>query len=400
MPDSERVLVLAPVGRDAGLLARVLGEVGIVVETCSDVAAVTKKIGEGAGAVLMTEHALSDAGVSQLLEVVAGQPAWSDIPFVLLAGAEPAVLPDSRAIAVASLRGAASLTVVERPIRAAFLVTVMQAALRARQRQYELRAVLERERNARDAAERARELAEAASRAKDDFLATVSHELRTPLGAIVLWTRLLEGQRLTADEARRAIEAIGQSAQAQSELVEELLDVARTSAGKLRVELTELDLATVIEASLAIVRPAATARGLSVDVDVAPGIVFRGDPDRMQQVLVNIVGNAVKFTPAGGRISIRARSSGATVTIEVADSGGGIDDALLPSIFDRFTQGETPAARETGGLGLGLAISRQIIELHGGTVRAASAGRGRGSVFTIELPRPPEREMQPKAGAP
>ncbi|WP_437874345.1 ATP-binding response regulator [Sorangium sp. So ce513] len=384
----ERVLVLAPVGRDAPLLCQVLGQGGIEAAPCGRVDELVRGLLDGAGAAVLTEEALSPTAVSALIEALAAQPPWSDLPLLLLAGAEP--LAPRSAQAVALLGAAGNLTVLERPVRKLTLVTAVQAALRARRRQLEVRDLVERERAARQAAETARHEAEDASRVKDEFLANVSHELRTPLNAILLRICALNNGAADAQEVTSGLLAIERSARAQSRLVEDLLDLARMASGKLRLSVQDVELAHVAEAAVEVVRPAAEARRIRLEAALDAGLGrARVDPERIQQVLWNLLSNAVKFTPAGGRVRLSVRRDGGEVRIEVADSGCGIRPELLPHVFERFRQDDTAAQRRKGGLGLGLAICREIVELHGGTLAADSPGEGLGAVFTVTLPLAP-----------
>jgi signal transduction histidine kinase/ActR/RegA family two-component response regulator len=374
----ERVLVLAPVGRDAPLLCSVLGRAGLTAVACADMPDLLSHLHAGAGAVLLTQEALALAALSSLLAALSAQPAWAELPIVILCDGEPRVAAEAQA--VAALRGAGNLTVLERPARSLTLVTAIQSALRARLRQYEIRDLVQRERAAR-------EEAEAASKIKDEFLATVSHELRTPLGAILLWTRLLASGRLGEGKVTHALQAIERSAEAQSQLIEDLLDVSRMTSGKLRISLGDLELQPIIRAALDVIQPAAEAKRILLNVALDPraGLV-RADAGRIQQVVVNLLSNAVKFTPPGGLVTIRLWGGEGHLSIEVADTGKGIDRRFLPHVFERFRQADATMHRLQGGLGLGLSISRHLVELHGGTIRADSRGEGLGSVFTLELP--------------
>jgi signal transduction histidine kinase len=237
-----------------------------------------------------------------------------------------------------------------------------------------------------------RRRAEEASRAKDDFLAVVSHELRTPLNAVLGWARLLRGGKLSEARAAQALEVIERNATVQAQLIEDLLDISRITAGKVRLQLRQLDLQDVVKAAMDVVRPAADAKGITlcstIDGAVAPLV---GDQDRLQQVVWNFLTNAVKFTPKGGRVWLSVRPLDSHVQIEVSDNGAGIPAAFLPHVFERFRQAEAGAARSYGGLGLGLAIVKSLVELHGGTVEAKSEGEGRGSTFIARLPIAPAR---------
>ena len=255
-----------------------------------------------------------------------------------------------------------------------------------------------------DAERRARAEAEAAARTMDDFLATVSHELRTPLTPILSWTHMLRGGKLGADQAARALAVIERNVKLQARLIDDLLDVSRIMSGKVHMEMRPVELPAVVEAEVEVVRPAAETKGVAlavrVDADIAP---IGGDADRLRQVVSNLLSNAVKFTPQGGRVDVTVRRLPTGVELTVRDTGKGISSEFLPHIFERFRQADSSATRAYGGLGLGLAIARHLIELHGGTVRAGSDGEGRGATFTavfplpaVTLPAPPMRVDRPR----
>ncbi|HYH07208.1 MAG TPA: ATP-binding protein [Thermoanaerobaculia bacterium] len=226
-----------------------------------------------------------------------------------------------------------------------------------------------------------------ASNAKDDFLATVSHELRTPMTATLGWVRMLQRGGLDPETQRVALEAIDRSTRAQAHLIDDILDVARIIKGKFQIEPVPVDLPHVIHSAIAALEPAMTAKQMRVSIDTAgwEGMV-RGEPERLQQVVWNVMANAIKFGHAEGQIDVRLRRDAATARLTIRDDGAGIDPKFLPRVFDRFQQAEHGTKRTYGGLGLGLAIVRHLVELHGGNVRADSDGHGKGATFTIELP--------------
>ena len=233
----------------------------------------------------------------------------------------------------------------------------------------------------------ARSEAEVSNRAKDEFIAMISHELRTPLGAILIWAQLLKAEELDAGAVARAVGMIERSTKTLAQLIDDLLDASRIIAGKLTFETRPLDLRPVIEAALDAAAPAAQARGVSLDRALGPPLPpVSGDPGRLQQVAANLLANAVKFTPEGGRIEVRLEREGSLVRMRVSDTGSGINPEFLPFIFERFRQADTTSTRKQKGLGLGLAIARHIVELHGGSIEAASPGEGKGSTFTVTLP--------------
>ena len=227
--------------------------------------------------------------------------------------------------------------------------------------------------------------AEEASRAKDEFLATVSHELRTPLASILGWARLLRRGGLTVEKQARALETLERNAKAQTLLVEDLLDVSRIVSGKTRLSVEPTDLGRIVEAAVDSLRPSADGRG--VQLQATPmSCTLTGDPERLHQILWNLLSNALKFTPRGGRVSVSLTRGDGTVTLTVSDTGQGIRPDFLPHVFERFRQADATVTRAHGGLGLGLAIVRHLVELHGGTVSASSAGEGHGATFTVQLP--------------
>ena len=255
----------------------------------------------------------------------------------------------------------------------------------------------------------AREEAEAANRAKDEFLATLSHELRTPLSAMVGWTRMLRTRNLPPEKVQKALETIERNAKAQADLIEDILDVSRIITGKLRLEIQPMDPVAIARAAMDSVRPAADAKGILLEAMIAPPATppssstpapaFRADPSRLQQVIWNLLSNAIKFTPPGGHVTltlqwVRPPDVGAAagtadpagVRVVVRDDGRGIDPRFTPFIFDRFRQVDSTSQRVHGGLGLGLAIVRHLVEQHGGTIEVQSAGEGQGATFTLVLP--------------
>jgi signal transduction histidine kinase/ActR/RegA family two-component response regulator len=226
------------------------------------------------------------------------------------------------------------------------------------------------------------------SRLKDEFLATLSHEIRTPLNAVLGWARLLRTTTPPAGDDRntRALEAIERNSRIQAQLVEDLLDISRIVTGKLRLRFEPVNLARVVEGALDTVRPAADNRRIELVTSLAPDVTVFGDSDRLQQVVWNLLTNAVRFTPEGGRVSVRVEQAAATAVLTVADTGVGIAPAFLPHVFDRFRQGDASGANAHRGLGLGLAIVRHLAEAHGGRAEAFSAGRDAGATFTVTLP--------------
>jgi signal transduction histidine kinase/ActR/RegA family two-component response regulator len=236
-------------------------------------------------------------------------------------------------------------------------------------------------------AERARAEAEAANRIKDEFLATLSHELRTPLTSLLGWSSVLREAKRDEKVLTQGLEAIDRNAKVQAQLIDDLLDVSRIVSGKLNLDVRPLDISSVTRAAINVVRPAADAKGITLDYWAEPGLgAISADSGRLQQIIWNLLSNAVKFTPHGGKISVRLKQDGSDARLTIQDTGQGIDSEFLPRVFDRFRQADSSTTRSFGGLGLGLAIVRHLVELHGGTVSAHSDGVNKGATFSATFP--------------
>ena len=381
MPENEAdaltVAIFAPVGRDGSLTCTLLTEAGI---SCGSFESITEMCANGLdyfGAVLLTEEALDEPDINAFMEALASQPGWSDVAVLLFAGGE---LTRSARYRQGILTGITNVTVVERPVHTTALISLVRAAQRARVRQYEMRDVLVSLYDAREQAERA-------SRLKDEFLATLSHELRTPLNAILGWIAMLRQGTVEPERVPRVLEIVQRNAMAQAQLVSDVLDVSRMVAGKIRLDIKPMSIAASIKDAIDTVKPAAEARAVTVEfVDRLDPLVIHGDAERIQQVIWNLLSNAVKFTPPGGQVTVAAAGKGRFVEITVSDTGIGLTPEFLPYVFDRFRQADQSFTRAHGGLGLGLSIVKQVVEMHGGQVSAASDGPGHGTVFTVRLP--------------
>ena len=272
------------------------------------------------------------------------------------------------------------------PIRAT--VSVIDVT-RRKQDEERLKESLAREREASAREREARGEAERANRSKDEFISLISHELRSPLNAILGWTRILRQGRRDEQLHDRGVEVIERSAHMQSQLIEDLMDTARAISGKLKLEVRPMDVAEAIEKAEEVVRPASEAKGVSLDLRLDRNVgQITGDPDRLQQVIWNLLSNAVKFTNEGGHVEVRLERIDPYVQITVRDTGRGITPEFLPYVFDRYQQAGTSGGQRAGGLGLGLSLTRQLVEMHGGIVAAESEGEGKGATFTIRLPVP------------
>jgi CheY-like chemotaxis protein/nitrogen-specific signal transduction histidine kinase len=246
----------------------------------------------------------------------------------------------------------------------------------------------------------AKRVAEEATRAKDEFLASVSHELRTPLTAVLGWARMLQTGKLDESMAARALAAIERNAESQNQLIGDLLDFSRIISGKIRLDVERVEPASVIRAAVDVVTPTADAKGIRLQSVLDPRAgPISGDPERLQQVMWNLLSNSIKFTPRGGRVQVRLTRVDSSVEITVSDTGQGIAPEFLPYVFERFRQADNTTTRRHGGLGLGMAITRHIVELHGGTIRAESPGEGLGATFVVRLPVMILHTPEPEANA-
>jgi PAS domain S-box-containing protein len=328
--------------------------------------------GPNSRAVRTNQVVITDDYMSETL----GHPA-------VLVGPDNGLRPQSSLSAPMSVMGRIIGTIeVQAYEKAAYRdedVTAMRMAANLTAVAIENVALLERESTARANAEES-------NRLKDEFLATVSHELRTPLTAILGWSRMLEGGSLDSDMARRAIDTIKRNAKSQAQIIDDILDVSRIITGNLYLELNPLELESVLEAAVNVVRPTAEAKGIQLELNFEEPVAVSGDSNRLQQVFWNLLSNAVKFTPSGGKVRVNLRKIDSEADVTVSDTGQGITADFLPFVFDRFRQADSTSTRQHGGLGLGLAIARHLIEIHGGAIEAKSLGEGEGATFTVRLP--------------
>lgn len=375
----QRVLLLAPTGRDADLAARFLRDAELVVEVCADLEELARKLSDGAGLIFLTGEAVTEDSIKCLKRTFAAQPTWSDIPIMILTSGGSQSPTNTETLATLAEIG--NVTLIERPVRVLTLLSALKAALRARNRQYQVRDLLTSEHEARETAEQA-------NRLKDEFLATVSHELRNPLNVILGYSELLlrTPAVINSPQLHEMSEALKRNALSQAQLIGDLLDLSRLQMGKIALNRQTVGLAAMIENAVESVQAQAAEKELTIAVDTAQDLTVEGDPLRLQQVVWNLLNNAVKFTPAGGRIGIALNRNGSEGILVVEDSGQGIEADFLPYVFDMFRQADASSVRRQMGLGIGLALVRQLVELHGGSAAAESEGQGRGAKFTIRLP--------------
>ena len=373
----ERVLIVAPSGRDASVVAEVLEGAGVDAHPCVFAAMLQELKGQSIGALIVAEEALPQASARQLAEALHGQPSWSDLPLIVLlshrrpGGADP-TLP-------AGLGAAGLALLLERPLRKTSLISTVRMVLRARRRQYQVRDHLNEQ--VRIGLELAR-----AARSKDEFLAMLAHELRNPLGPIRNAGALL--QRFNDPGIRQLSEMIGRQTAHMTRLLDGLLDISRITRGKIKLESQLLDARTIAQDALEIARPLMEARAHDLRLVLPSNPVrLNGDATRLTQVLGNLLINSAKYTPAGGKITLTLEATAEHVVYRVRDNGNGIDAELMPRIFDLFSQAERALDRGDGGLGVGLAVVKGIVELHKGSVAASSQGLGMGAEFVVRLPR-------------
>ena len=360
-----RLLVLAPVGKDASLVEEMLRKESVACFACHDLDALSQELERGAAALLIAEEALPHD--SRLAELIQHQPPWSDLPVLILT--RPGA--DSPAVARA-LRTLGNVTLLERPVRVTALASAVHSALRARERQYQTRAhLLERE---------------DADRRKDEFLATLAHELRNPLAPIRNSVSLL---RLSgaAGPAGQMWEMMDRQVNHMVRLVDDLMEVSRITRGKIELRKGVVDLAEVIAAAVETSRPLVDAAGHELTLTLPPvALLIEADAVRLAQVFANLLNNAVRYTDPGGRIGIAANRDDGSAVVIVSDTGIGIAAEALPRVFDMFVQANARDSRAQSGLGIGLTLVRSLVEMHGGSVAARSAGVGRGSEFVVRLP--------------
>jgi signal transduction histidine kinase len=372
------VLLHAPNGRAGPLTGQLLERASIAYVLCSTLRDLVQALAIGAGAILINEEALDEPGLDDLTHAIDSQPPWSDIPVLLFAGSAHQHV---RLRTLQRVRRLGNVTLIDRPMRLAAVLSAIESALRSRARQYELCEVL-------IALREAREQADAINRVRDEFLATLSHELRTPLNAMLGWASMLRSGQVHGALVARAHEIIERNARAQQALVADMLDVSRIITGKLALSPGPARVGPLLMSAIETLGAAADAKRVCVRTHIEPAdAMVLGDVSRLRQVFWNLLSNAVKFTPPEGCIDVELRLRGDQVIVTVRDTGIGIDHDFLPTVFDRFRQADATPTRRYGGLGLGLAIVRHIVDLHGGRVEAHSPGPGLGSTFIVTLPR-------------
>ncbi|OWW19927.1 hybrid sensor histidine kinase/response regulator [Noviherbaspirillum denitrificans] len=358
----QRILIHAPLGKDAALAENALSHAGFPCFICRTPSELLDELDKGAAAVLAVEEALPATVSGPLTECISRQPHWSDLPILVLT--KPG--SDSPWIKGAYERFG-NLTLLERPLRVTTLISAVRAALRARLKQYEMRLADQR---------------------KDEFLAMLAHELRNPLAPIGAAAQLLELVADDADRVRKTGEIIARQVEHMTGLIDDLLDIARVTRKLIKLVKDRVDMRQVLSEAVEQVNPLIRKRQHELVLHLSPDpACVLGDYKRLVQVVVNLLNNAAKYTPENGHISVHLRVPGDEVVLEVSDNGIGMEPALVVRVFELFAQGERSSDRSLGGLGLGLPLVRNLVELHGGSVWAKSDGLARGSTFTVRMPR-------------
>lgn len=363
----QRILLRVATSKDATLAGGVLARAQIEAHPCAGMTELIAEFRDGAGALMVAEETLNEPALAQLSQALQGQPPWSDVPLIVLArqGA------DSTAIALVMDRFP-NVTVIERPVRVASMISAIRSTLRARQRQYEVRSLLQGLREADDR--------------KTEFLATLAHELRNPLAPLRTGLALLS-QTPSTPETARYHDMMRRQVDHMTRLVDDLMEVSRITRGKINLQLLPLSIDETIAGAIELSRPQIESGGHALKVDLPDQpLLVRGDRVRLTQIFSNLLNNAAKYTPRGGRIGVWVGREGEGALIRVSDTGNGLAPEMLDSIFEMFVQVSGTAKTAQGGLGIGLTLVRSMVELHGGSVAASSDGLQRGATFTVRLP--------------
>jgi signal transduction histidine kinase/CheY-like chemotaxis protein len=377
-----RVLLLAPTARDGEASRALLASAGVQCVLVHSIEELCMQAEIGAAAVIVPEEAVAGEIPACFTRMIQQQPVWSDLPIIVLsrAGAEsPAV-----ELALSTL---GNVSLVERPVRVSTLISLVRSALRARERQYQVREHLAQRKLAERELHEARETAEAANRAKDQFLAVLSHELRTPLSPVVMSIAAMENDPALPEEMRPDVAMIRRNIELESRLIDDLLDLSRVSTGKLRLRTESVAIHEVLKYVFEVCATDILSKKLNLVTHLDARLdCVTGDSARLQQVFWNLLKNAIKFSPIGETITVKTRNSqSGLVEVQISDNGVGIPADVLPKLFNAFEQGNPSITHQFGGLGLGLAISKAVIDLHSGSINAQSRGEGCGSTFTVQL---------------
>lgn len=364
---AQRILIVAPVGRDADLISTQLEKGGLTCVVCKDIDEVCAELQRGAGVLVLTEEAVPAAESARLAAALDQQPPWSEVPIIILTG-----LPslETRTRSFHQLGRRTNVTLVDRPVRIQSLISAVRGALSARLRQYEVRDLMDK------LEDRVHE--------RDRFLAILGHELRNPLGAILLASQMTDDDGRIESQHARMIE---RQSRHLTRIVNDLLDLSRVVSGKIVIQPQRIDLRQIAQQSMQTLNESAQVHHVSVALHLpAEPVKVDADPVRADQIITNILSNAIKYTPEGGHVVVTLAAEGEEAVIRVSDDGVGIAPDRIGTIFELFAQAENAIGRSQGGMGIGLALVRNLAELHGGSITASSDGVGRGSEFVVRLP--------------
>ena len=362
---SRRVLIVAPIGRDAELMCTHLESAGVSCTVCDDIDHLCGELDRGAGALLVTEEAIGPEVAPRLARTLGAQPAWSDVPIIILTGTPL----ETKSRSFRELGRRTNVTLVDRPVRINSLISAAQTALRARERQYEVRELMTK--------------LEQRIHERDRFLAILGHELRNPLGAILLASQMRDDDGTLDGEHAQLIE---RQSKHLTRLVNDLLDLSRVVSGKIILKRELMDLSDALRQAMEMVNDAAARQKVSVELrHTDQPLPVNADPLRAAQIIANVIGNAIKYTPEGGHVVVSVERDGDAI-VRVTDDGVGIAADRIGTIFELFAQAENAIGRAQGGMGIGLALVRSLLELHGGKIEAKSDGIGHGSEFVIHFP--------------
>ncbi|MEZ0315052.1 MAG: ATP-binding protein [Myxococcota bacterium] len=359
-----RILVVAPSGRDGELAHMFLTRAEFEVTVCANLSALCDEARRGVGVCVIAEEAFDAQGIERLADLLGDQPAWSDLPLIVITARQPRRLPQRRAARLDTLLAGGNVTFIERPLQIVSFTSTLKSALRARDRQY---------------------AAEGAILQRDGFLAMLSHELRNPLAAVVLGVEVLRHDNPDAIARHVHLERIARQARHLTRLVDDLLEVSRITSGRIILKQDTVDVSAMLTATINNVGAREGQRRVMLSMP-KEAVLVRGDPVRLEQVFVNLLTNGLKYTPPPGRVMISVERVEADVRITFRDDGIGIAAEMLSRIFDMFVQADSALARSQGGMGIGLTLAKSLVELHGGRIEAASGGVGQGATFTVTLP--------------
>ncbi|HYF63579.1 MAG TPA: HAMP domain-containing sensor histidine kinase [Herpetosiphonaceae bacterium] len=379
----ERVLLIAPTARDGDLTRHILRKAGLACTICHDLNGMCAELADGAALVLLPEEQVLSPQLSLLTDALDCQPAWSDLPIVVMTkrGAESQVLSGALGLL-------GNVLLIDRPLRIKTLLSVVQTSLSARRRQYQLRDQLEESQRLYSAEQQARAEAESAVKLRDVFLSIASHELKTPItsmqGYLQLLQRRFNKQPVYSDRDKRALQTVIDQVNRLSRIIQTLLDSSRMENGRLSIDSQAIDLSPLVRQVVGEFEPTLRLHTIVVE-GAGENLPIQGDELRLYQVFSNVIGNAIKYSPQGGTVRVRLEQRENQACVEVADQGIGIPSAAIPQLFKRFYRGANVVGQNIGGMGIGLSVVNEIVALHGGSIQVDSV-EGQGTTFRLCFP--------------